>query len=110
MALEAHLTATIDAGRRESYNRRKVFKALSIYTSTRKLASEGPCFVGSKPIAHGDLKTRLRRYRPGYTVFPATHQNYEADAPWNLRIVVIRPAYCAALGNAVRRGSSGASQ
>ena len=72
----------------------RFFKVLLIYTeSTRKLASEGPCFVGSKPIPHRDLKTRVRRYRPGYMVFPATHQNYKADAPWNLRISV-RPNRC----------------
>jgi len=41
------------------------FKALLIYTaSTRKLAFEGPSFVGSKPIAQCDSKTRLRRTVP----------------------------------------------
>lgn len=88
MAQEAR-SEPIDADRRELYNRREVLEALLIYTaSTRKLASEDPRFVGSKPIAQCDLKTRLRRHRPGYTVFPATHQNYKAGVPWNLPINV----------------------
>ena len=69
---------------------RRFLKVLLIYTaSKRKLASEDPCFVGSKPMAHGDLKTRLRRYRPGYTVFPATHQNYKASVPGKRPISVM---------------------
>ena len=40
-------------------------------------------------MAHRDLKTRLRPHHPRYTVFPATRQNYKADALWNLRISVM---------------------
>ena len=34
------------------------------------------------------MTAAISPYRPVYTVFPATYQNYKADAIWNLRISV----------------------